>query len=395
LSRVFVDTNVLFPYSLMDMMLTLAEDGIHEFMWSDDLLDEWEEVIVREGLRSADSAKQLTSQIHAFFAEGYIARSEYAHLIASMPGKDPDDHLHMAAAIAGGVDLVITSDARDYPRLELAQYGIRVLSPDEYLVEVLGEVPDEVMVAVQRISDRRKRPPMTVDEVIDRLANAGARHFAIRLRDLLAIDTPEPQPTQEPSAPASSKRRSGWVQPREVPGRLNERRPPPYQTNLRIPKHTPTGADAHSYAVEALVVHVLGTWPQGTVITIDYANGTYAQALIYPPHVLTEVGPSTPHLLESAVGFGWLNPATFTARHADFESQPVWQDNPVREWNCTVEDPREIGLFIQASVQALLNVDISCGYRISIFNSHPEYWPTTPARADRPSTAEPSISQNE
>jgi predicted nucleic acid-binding protein len=394
LSRVFVDTNVLFPYSLMDMMLTLAEDGIHEFLWSEDLLDEWEEVIVRERQRSAESAAHLTAQIRSFFAEGYIPQSDYAHMVASMPGGDPDDHLHMAAAIAGNADLIITSDAGDYPRLELARHGIRVLNPDEYLVEVLGEVPDEVMLAVQRISDRRKRPPMTIEEVIDRFANAGAPHFAVRLRDLMAIDTPEPQPGQESSVSASAGKRSGWVQPREVPGRLAERRPPPYQVALRVPKHSPTGADVHSHVIEALVVHVLEAWPRGTVITIDYPNGTYAQALIYPPHILTEVGPATPQLLAAAGGFGWLNPATFTARHADFESQPVWQDNPVLEWDSTVEDPRDIGLSIQASVQALLNVDISRGYRISIFNSHPEYWPV-PAPLDGPPATEPPSGRKE
>jgi hypothetical protein len=37
---VFIDTNVLFPFSVMDLMLALTEDGIHGVMWSDDLLAE-------------------------------------------------------------------------------------------------------------------------------------------------------------------------------------------------------------------------------------------------------------------------------------------------------------------------------------------------------------------
>ncbi len=47
-AKVFIDTNVLFPFSVMDLMLALTEDGIHDVMWSDNLLDEWERVIVRE-----------------------------------------------------------------------------------------------------------------------------------------------------------------------------------------------------------------------------------------------------------------------------------------------------------------------------------------------------------
>lgn len=383
MTRVFADTNVLFPYSLMDLMLTLAEDSIHEFLWSDDLLAEWEWVIVHKGQRSPESAARLTSQIRSFFAEGHIPREDYAHLVASMPGDDPDDHLHMAAAIAGHADVIVTSDGHDYPRLELARHGIRVLTPDEYLVEVLSEVPNEVMLAVRRISDRRKRPPMGVDEVIDRVSKGGARHFAVRLRDLLAVDMPDARPDQELTDSRRARRRSGWLRPREVCEQLTRKRPPPYEVALRVSKHTATGLDAHSRVVEALVVHVLETWPQGTVITIDYQNDTYAQALIYPPHVLTEIGPSTPERVQAALGFDWLDPATFTARHADFESQPVWQDNPVREWDCTVDNPRDIGLFIQASVQAVLGAEIARGYRISIFNNHPEYWPAS-GLADEP-----------
>ena len=360
----------------MDMMLTLAEDGIHEFLWSDDLLDEWERVIIREGLRSAESAARLTSQVRLYFAEGHIPRHEYRHLVRFMPGGDPDDHLHMAAAIAGRADVIVTADGRDFPRLDLAKHGIRVLSPDEYLLEVVGEVPDEIILAVQRISDRRRRPPMTVEEIIDRVSNAGAKRFAMRLRDLLAMDETDTKTDNEPSGSKQVRWRAGWTKPREVAERLAHKTPPPYHVTLRVPKHVAIGPDAHSLVMEALIVHVLEAWPQGTAITVTYSNGTYAQALIYHPHVLlTEIGPKTEDVMKAAVGFEWHDPAMFTARHRDFKSQPIWQDNPFREWDCTIDDPREIGLFIQAGVQAVLGVDVSLGYKILIFNIHPDNWP--------------------
>jgi excisionase family DNA binding protein len=56
-ARVFIDTNVLFPFSVMDLLLALTEDAIHDVMWSDDLLDEWERVIVRERRRSPDAGR--------------------------------------------------------------------------------------------------------------------------------------------------------------------------------------------------------------------------------------------------------------------------------------------------------------------------------------------------
>lgn len=52
-ARVFVDTNVLFPFSVMDVMLALTEDSVHEIVWSERLLAEWESRSSsgREGVR--------------------------------------------------------------------------------------------------------------------------------------------------------------------------------------------------------------------------------------------------------------------------------------------------------------------------------------------------------
>jgi PIN domain len=101
MTRVFVDTSALFPFSIMDIMLALTEDGIHEVVWTEALLAEWERVIVREQKRTVESASKITSNIREFFREGRIAEQDYIHLIASMPGSDPDDRRHMAAAVAG------------------------------------------------------------------------------------------------------------------------------------------------------------------------------------------------------------------------------------------------------------------------------------------------------
>src|SRR6202034_1644039 len=98
-ARVFIDTNVLFPFSVMDLMLALSEDGIHDVMWTDDLLDEWERVIVRRARRSAEAAAAITAAIREFFADTRIPTETYRSLIAEVDGPDPDDNVHMAAAV--------------------------------------------------------------------------------------------------------------------------------------------------------------------------------------------------------------------------------------------------------------------------------------------------------
>lgn len=349
----------------MDMMLTLTEDGLHEILWTDTLLAEWERVIVREQKRSPESAAKITAAIRDHFSEGQIAEERYIHDVASMPGNDPDDRHHMAAAIAGRAETIVTWNRKDFPGLELARHGIQVVDPDEYLVGLLGEAPGEVLLAVQRMAVRKRRPPMTVVDVVERLSAAHATLFAVRLRDLFALETS----TDEPPEPTIA--RSGWLKPHQLEQRLAVRRPPPHDIRARVSGHEPFGRDALSRFIATALGEVLEHWPQGTVVIFDFRNGTYAQALVYPPHILTEIGPATPDRLKAATSVGWMDPTAFQARHADFASQPVWEDNPVREWEYGIDSLKEISLFVQAGIQLVLGADVAKGYRLHIFNNYP------------------------
>ncbi len=128
MARIFVDTNVLFPFSVMDLMLALTEDAVHEVAWSDALLDEWERVIVEQQHRSADVAARITAAIRRSFPEGEVPEGEYAHLVDEMPSSDPDDRRHIAAAIAGGATVIVTWNRRDFPAEPLAAWGCASLN---------------------------------------------------------------------------------------------------------------------------------------------------------------------------------------------------------------------------------------------------------------------------
>lgn len=56
--RVFVDTNELFPFTVMDLILRLAEDRLLGFVWTDELLTEWERVIVEDGHEPRNQPRQ-------------------------------------------------------------------------------------------------------------------------------------------------------------------------------------------------------------------------------------------------------------------------------------------------------------------------------------------------
>lgn len=186
MGRVLPDTNVLFPFSVMDMLLALSEDGVHEVIWTDALLEEWEHVIVREAKRSPASAAAVTAAVREFFADSKVERAEYEHLVATMPGSDPDDHEHMAAAVARQQCTILTRDTRGFPRRPLQARGVRVTDPDTYLCELADELPDELTDAIVRLAAERRRPPKTPGELVDDLAHAGVPRFAEKMRAVLA-----------------------------------------------------------------------------------------------------------------------------------------------------------------------------------------------------------------
>jgi predicted nucleic acid-binding protein len=185
LPRVFIDTNVLFPFSVMDLMLALTEDGIHTVLWTDALLEEWERVIVRSGRRSVTSAAAVTAAVRKFFPDSEVPFDDYAGLIAGMPGDDPDDRVHSAAAVAGRATHLVTHNLADFPAARLAEFGVTVTDPDAYLCGLFGEFADEVTATVVRLAGEKRRPPMNTADLLGHLERAGVGRFAALVRPLV------------------------------------------------------------------------------------------------------------------------------------------------------------------------------------------------------------------
>jgi hypothetical protein len=186
LRRVLPDTNVCYPISLLDLMLRLDEASL-QIIWTEDLLVELEDTWVGHGIRTRADARRVCDDIRAAFVGQDVPRSEYEHLITAMPGSDPDDHVHAAAAVARAPTTIVTENVRDFPTEPMAALGVRVCRPDEYLSEVFEEEPDEVIRIVGNMAADRRQPPMTAADVLTALERAGATRFIGRVR--LRLDT--------------------------------------------------------------------------------------------------------------------------------------------------------------------------------------------------------------
>ena len=154
-------------------------------MWTEALLRELAEAITAGGRRPAATAAAICDGVRRTFPEGEVRRADYEHLVDEVPGPDPDDREHPAAAIAAGCDLLLTNDKKGFPVAALGRRGLRVRRPDDYLVELLDAYPDDVVGIVEEMARDKIRPPMTTGDVLDALQRAGVADFARRVRRLL------------------------------------------------------------------------------------------------------------------------------------------------------------------------------------------------------------------
>ena len=182
LPRVFVDTSELFPFTIMDVLLTLAEDLLFTWVWTDEVLAEWESVIVREGQRTTESAASVSSAVRRHFGQYRIDPALYRDKITDDLSPDPADRVHAAAAIHGDVDVLLTRDIKHLRTGPVLTAGVSVITSDEFLVGLLEHRRRAVLDSFARAAASKRNPPITSRELIDRIAAAGAPGFADRLR---------------------------------------------------------------------------------------------------------------------------------------------------------------------------------------------------------------------
>ncbi len=99
-----------------------------------------------------------------------------------MPSEDLDDRKHIAAAKVGRATVLLTRNLKHFPAEPLSQMSIRVLDADAYLCEQLAISSEQMLWTVSRIAGEKRRPSMTVGELVAALGNAGVPAFAERFR---------------------------------------------------------------------------------------------------------------------------------------------------------------------------------------------------------------------
>ncbi|GAB3587711.1 PIN domain-containing protein [Calidifontibacter terrae] len=173
--EVLLDTCVLYPPTLCDTLLRIAENGAFEPRWSADVLVELERnlsPLPSVGVKGAQA--RIRAMTDAFPNATVTA---YEQLLDDMPGHPDDAHV-MAAAVVSRSQVIVTANLKDFPAVELARWGLSVSHPDDFLLDQLDLHPHETLLALRNQSRESSRPAQSLPQLLDSLRRTGVPRFA-------------------------------------------------------------------------------------------------------------------------------------------------------------------------------------------------------------------------
>lgn len=159
--RVLLDACVLLPYQLADLLLRLADAGMYEPLWSEEILAEVERNLVEKFRVTTEKMSRRIGRMRSAFPNALV--EGYENLIPAMTNHPKDRHI-AAAAVRGGAALIVTANLRDFPPESLSQYDIEAVHPDDFLQDQL-DLSREITIAC--LAEQRRsytRPPSTFRE---------------------------------------------------------------------------------------------------------------------------------------------------------------------------------------------------------------------------------------
>lgn len=153
--KILIDTCVLYPTVMREMVLGAASSGAFVPVWSSRILEEWRRAAAKLGPEGPLQASAEIAVLQQKFATAEV--NVPAGLEARLWLPDPNDIHILAAAVASSVDAIMTLNSKDFPRGILAEEGLNRVNPDSYLLQVWRESPDLITEVGDEVLSRAKQ----------------------------------------------------------------------------------------------------------------------------------------------------------------------------------------------------------------------------------------------
>jgi predicted nucleic acid-binding protein len=153
--RALLDTNVLYPTVMREVLLGVAGAGLFTPLWSPRILDEWRHVAARRGAEDAMIAEAAIVAMTVRFPRASVTPRPSDEARLHLPD-EADIHV-LAAAIAGSADVIVTQNRADFPRGTLFAEGLERMDADGFLWRLWSDAPDAVGPVAENVRDEAER----------------------------------------------------------------------------------------------------------------------------------------------------------------------------------------------------------------------------------------------
>lgn len=155
--KVLLDTCVLYPTVMREMLLGAAGQGLFTPLWSARILEEWALAARKIGPGGEAQARAEIAMTGASWPKAQVTWPPSLESRLWLP--DANDVHVLAAAVAGSADVIVTMNAKDFPRNLLAEEGLSRVDPDAFLQglheanpEALAHVAGRVLAEARRLA---------------------------------------------------------------------------------------------------------------------------------------------------------------------------------------------------------------------------------------------------
>ena len=153
--RVLIDTCVLYPTVMREMVLGVARGGAFEPIWSARILEEWARAAIKLGPAGEAQARAEIALMRSNWPQS--ERDAAPGLQARLWLPDADDIHVLAVAVASSADMILTLNNKDFPRQILAEEGLSRADPDSYLHGIWQATPELVAPVAEAVLQEARR----------------------------------------------------------------------------------------------------------------------------------------------------------------------------------------------------------------------------------------------
>lgn len=153
--RLLLDTCVLYPTVMREMLIGAAKAGAFEPLWSARILEEWRRAVLKHGEAAAMDVMGEGALLNAAFPRALVRYTDEQEARFWLP--DPSDIHVIAAAVIGGADGIVTMNNKDFPAGILAEEGLTRVNPDGLLYGIWQAQPDLMADVAQGVLEKANR----------------------------------------------------------------------------------------------------------------------------------------------------------------------------------------------------------------------------------------------